>query len=613
MLAVSGSPAASIVAKATVTTALGLTGAWLARRSRAAVRHALLAATFAVLLALPIASIFAPAVRIAVPAAAEERAAPTLAGTTGAIPPAAPAQTSGGVTSAAPRPAGLSPSVLLLTGWAAGTALFLLPVVMGLWQVRSLRRSGLPWRQGQAVAERLAPGAGIHRRVAVLLHGALPGPMTCGAVHPAIMLSQEAETWDGEDLNRAIVHELEHVRRGDWVSHCLARAVCAVYWFHPLVWIAWRRLALEAERSCDDAVLGRSEATAYADQLVRLAQRLSLAAKVPAAKSPVPAMANRADLAARVRAVLDNRRRRGRAGALAVALACAAAAALVLTVSPLRMVAAPQSARPDAGVASTPQFSADATPATAAASVSDSGKGSEGTRATDSAVSEEGKGAAPQSPSTEAKAAPVPQFSADTMLVIANVSVSGANGESIEGLGVHDFAVTEDGVAQTIVVFEFQKLDTVAQGPGSYYTLGYYTSNQNRDGNYRQIKIACQGDPAAKLDYRAGYYTMKLVFVGNGGAAQSADPGITPPVLRYKKLPEYSEEARKAKYQGTVVLNVEVDASGQATNVNVVRHLGLGLDEKAVEAVGQWRFQPGMKDGKAVTMQAQVEVNFRLL
>ena len=106
----------------------------------------------------------------------------------------------------------------------------------------------------------------------MLLHEALPGPMTCGVLHPAIVLPPDAQIWDQEDLNRAIVHELEHVRRGDWVSHCLARAVCAVYWFHPLVWIAWRQLALEAERSCDDAVLGRSEATAYADQLVGLAQ-----------------------------------------------------------------------------------------------------------------------------------------------------------------------------------------------------------------------------------------------------------------------------------------------------------------------------------------------------
>ena len=66
-------------------------------------------------------------------------------------------------------------------------------------------------------------------------------------VRPAIVLPRDAE--DQEDLNRAIVHELEHVRRGDSVSRCFARVAGAVYWFHPMIWIAWRRLALEAERS----------------------------------------------------------------------------------------------------------------------------------------------------------------------------------------------------------------------------------------------------------------------------------------------------------------------------------------------------------------------------
>jgi beta-lactamase regulating signal transducer with metallopeptidase domain len=152
----------------------------------------------------------------------------------------------------------------------------------------------------------------------------------------AAWLARDAETWNSEDLNRAIVHELEHVRRGDSASRSLARAICAVYWFHPLVWIAWRKLVLEAERACDDAVLIRSEATAYADQLVGLAKRMS-AAQGP----PLMAMASRADLATRVAAVLNARQRRGRAGMLALVLACAAAVVLVIAMSPLTLVAAP--------------------------------------------------------------------------------------------------------------------------------------------------------------------------------------------------------------------------------------------------------------------------------
>jgi TonB family protein len=100
---------------------------------------------------------------------------------------------------------------------------------------------------------------------------------------------------------------------------------------------------------------------------------------------------------------------------------------------------------------------------------------------------------------------------------------------------------------------------------------------------------------------------------GFGGGVFRVGGGVTAPVPLYRPEPEYSEEARKAKYQGTVVLYVEVDATGKPRNLKVVRSLGLGLDEKALEAVEKWKFRPGYKDGKPVTVAATVEVNFRLL
>src|ERR1035437_8761564 len=80
---------------------------------------------------------------------------------------------------------------------------------------------------------------------------------------------------------------------------------------------------------------------------------------------------------------------------------------------------------------------------------------------------------------------------------------------------------------------------------------------------------------------------------GVGGGALRVGGGVTAPTLQHKVEPEYSEEARKAKYQGTVLLYVEVDTSGKATNIHVIRSLGLGLDEKAIEAVKKWTFIPG--------------------
>lgn len=98
-----------------------------------------------------------------------------------------------------------------------------------------------------------------------------------------------------------------------------------------------------------------------------------------------------------------------------------------------------------------------------------------------------------------------------------------------------------------------------------------------------------------------------------GGGAYRIGGGVSAPGLLYKVEPEYSEEARKAKFQGTVTLLVIVDEKGNPKDVKVIRPLGLGLDQKAIEAVEKWRFRPGMKDGKPVPVQATIEVNFRLL
>jgi periplasmic protein TonB len=88
---------------------------------------------------------------------------------------------------------------------------------------------------------------------------------------------------------------------------------------------------------------------------------------------------------------------------------------------------------------------------------------------------------------------------------------------------------------------------------------------------------------------------------------------ITAPVVQWMIEPEYSEDARKAKVQGTVVLAIEVDARGQVRIVEIRQSLGLGLDERAIEAVRRWKFRPGLRDGKPVATGAVVHVNFRLL
>jgi len=154
------------------------------------------------------------------------------------------------------------------------------------------------------------------------------------------------------------------------------------------------------------------------------------------------------------------------------------------------------------------------------------------------------------------------------------------------------------------------------------------------DANLPQINLPNYGDPLGKLGPPSnGTGSGGGIGSGHGGGVGSgngggvgpgsgggfgdgvyrAGNGVSQPSLISKVEPEYSEEARKAKFQGVVVLQIVVDAKGNAVQPRVVKSLGLGLDEKAIEAVKQWKFKPGYKNGQPVAVAATVEVNFRLL
>jgi protein TonB len=97
-----------------------------------------------------------------------------------------------------------------------------------------------------------------------------------------------------------------------------------------------------------------------------------------------------------------------------------------------------------------------------------------------------------------------------------------------------------------------------------------------------------------------------------GGGPKRIGGGVSAPVLIYQVEPEFSEEARKAKAAGNVLVNLWVGTDGLPTHVRVIRGVGMGLDEKAVEAVKQYRFKPAMEGGKPVLVELNVEVNFQI-
>ena len=97
-----------------------------------------------------------------------------------------------------------------------------------------------------------------------------------------------------------------------------------------------------------------------------------------------------------------------------------------------------------------------------------------------------------------------------------------------------------------------------------------------------------------------------------GGGPRRIGGGVSAPQLIFSVEPEFSEEARKAKVAGNVLVNLYVDQNGNPSHVRVIRGVGMGLDEKAVEAVRQYRFKPAMENGKPVLVELNVEVNFQI-
>ena len=322
-----------ILLKASAILTVGLIVARVARRASASVRHVILASTFGALLALPIVAVLAPAVVVPVRVADSRVSDAAPLARVLSMPDASVSAPRGLAVERSGRPS-LTTGSLARLAWTAGGVLLMLHVAASMWFLRRLRCSGLHWTAGQVAARVLARDCARGDQLTVLLHEAVGGPLTCGLSRPAILLPPDAPDWAAADLRRAFVHELEHVRRGDWVVQLLARVICGIYWFHPLVWVAWRQLRLESERACDDAVVRDAAGTEYAEQLVTLAARMS-----HRSTPPLLAMASRSDLSVRVMAVLDRTQVRQRAGARVVASGVAVSALSVLLIAPVQAVA----------------------------------------------------------------------------------------------------------------------------------------------------------------------------------------------------------------------------------------------------------------------------------
>jgi beta-lactamase regulating signal transducer with metallopeptidase domain len=187
-------------------------------------------------------------------------------------------------------------------------------------------------------------------------------PFACGLLHPTIVLPAECDSWTLDRRRAVLLHELAHVRRRDLVGHTVGRFACALYWFHPLVWTAAKRLRSESERACDDLALNcGARASDYAEHLLDIVTGV----RHHATPAVALAMARRKEFEGRMLAILDPElRRRGPSRRQTVGLV-GGLAALSLVVGAAVPVAraADESVRPNRGAsiatgaaADTPSF-----------------------------------------------------------------------------------------------------------------------------------------------------------------------------------------------------------------------------------------------------------------
>ena len=626
------------------------------RARSAALRHALWAAAAAGVLALPLFSVSLPA--LSVPSFS--RFAPGVAAffdaTVMAARRVAPAAVPVSASVPHVQPIRALPDwrLGLISAWLLGIAAMLAQMVYSLAQLSRIRRSARTSPAG-AEAARLAQELNLSRGVTVIETKRGSMPMASGLVRATIYLPEDARDWPRERRHAVLLHELAHIKRGDVIAHGLGRLALILNWWNPLAWFAWRELLKEGERSADDVVLAfGTSAAEYASQLLEIARLM----QAPPALSPATVgMARRSELEGRIVAILDSRIPRSQLGRASL---YAAVVGAVAVIAPLAAVHAQDQRSADpvfqASVAPTDidatiraakaqnNFEILEKPAAAlqamrkyddarklleaAAAIREQlfggqsvgyGLGLIKLAGLEDKRNQPNEAAAIYSKAAEVmgdrpEAVPALMYLGQNMLANKNYDQAIEHFQKAENLDS-----TQAGPAQMwmAIVSEREQLPDAAE---AFYrsalsveaensiqaatTLDLFTQFLKDQGRSDESKFMSDRVSAARRALTKSRQTSPNVYrIGNG---------VTAPKVLYKVEPAYPEEARLAKYQGTVALSLEIGADGIPRNFQVLRGLGLGLDENAISAVQQWHFQPGMRDGAPVTVAATVEINFRL-
>jgi TonB family protein len=557
--------------------------AWLVtltlRRASASMRHLVWSSAGVALLLLPMASLTFPKMRIPI-ATSLSAQAPLLFGTTVTASQSTPAAK----TSESPLPTTAATIGWLPMLWALGVALASLRMLTAWLAVRKLRRGARPF-----------PG---QQRVWIAPHCKMP--MTCGVWNSMVYLPADAANWTEERISLVLQHEFAHIKRGDVASRLLVRAVLNLHWWNPLAWFAWRRFLREGERAADDLVLGAGvKPSTYAQQLLTIAQ---LGGGSSAEAWGAVAMARPAALESRLKAILDpgtNRRPPARA-TIAAAVLCA-----VVVAFPVAAVHAQEPA----------PSPSDLTGAAALVQRGDQARDlnrPEEAQTFYEQAAAMGPGPAPAAALLQlallAKGHNQPVEAANFLQRALAADPDGPQaGPTLTWAAQLRHEAGDSAEAKSLFLRALALENP--RSPQRAATSELYAQMLRQQGGVDEARVLEQDAGAI----RSEHFEELSPKISLPQPARKIGGDVLPPKILTKVEPSYSVEARAAKWQGTVKVLVTVAEDGKAYNMQLVKSLGMGLDEAALTAISQWRFTPASQNGSPVPVLANIEVNFRLL
>lgn len=536
----------------TIKTSLIVLAALLAigsmRRRSAAARHFVLAVALACAAATPVLRLVAPAWQPASPMQIIDRplavfddSADGATGATDAVPARAITLT--------------SPVRMLGAIWMIGVVMSVLVLVVGFARLRRLASRAVPLRDGpwaRAAAE-IACLYGLQRAPLVLHSDHQSALGTWGWRRPTILVPVDAPSWPVDRIRIVLGHELAHVQRRDWIVQTAADVICAIYWFNPLVWLASRRLRLESEQACDDAVLMLGvEGEAYASELVDLARACRPASLLLV---PTATIARPSSLERRVRAMLNvtvNRDPLTRSVSVAAALALAVMTVLVAGF----------------GVSAQAQFGS------VSGTVTDqNGRTIKG-----------------------------------VTLALSNTAAQTKHQVKSDATGAYEFVGVPSGVYE--LTFELPGMSTLKRDGLTVSGGQPVTVNAVMRIGSLEETITVTNTPSQRpaiIDYTGARATDKP----DPCAASAAGGCVRPP----RKIKHVSPLYPAGSAGGSVELKAVIDADGRISTVDVIggrdgRSADPALAEAAAAAVREWEFLPTHLDGDPIEVNMNVHVAF---